>query len=70
MNKVQARNCKPLIITKPIQAILEATIVTYAVDSLIMKRLRTWNFKSCYLDGTIPGSDSIIEKRINCKLCQ
>ncbi len=45
-------------------------IVTYAVDSLIMKRLRTWNFKSCYLDGTIPGSDSMIEKRGNCKLCQ
>jgi molybdopterin/thiamine biosynthesis adenylyltransferase len=45
-------------------------IVTYAVDSLIMKRLRTWNFKSCYLDGTIPGSDSMVEKRMNCKLCQ
>jgi molybdopterin/thiamine biosynthesis adenylyltransferase len=45
-------------------------IVTYAVDSLIMKRLRTWNFKSCYLDGTIPGSDSMIEKREGCKLCQ
>jgi molybdopterin/thiamine biosynthesis adenylyltransferase len=47
-----------------------AGIVTYSVDSLLMKRLRTWNFKSCYLDGTIPGSDSMIEKRRNCKLCQ
>jgi molybdopterin/thiamine biosynthesis adenylyltransferase len=47
-----------------------AGIVTYSVDSLLMKRLRTWNFKSCYLDGTIPGSDSMIEKREGCKLCQ
>ena len=70
MNKVQARNCKPLIITKPIQAILEATILTYAVDSLIMKRLRTWGYKDIFLDGTIPGADSRVEKRPNCKLCQ
>ena len=47
-----------------------AGIVTYAVDSLIMKRLRTWVYKDIFLDGTIPGADSIIERRINCKLCQ
>lgn len=45
-------------------------IVAYAVDSLIMKRLRVWNYKSVFLDGTIPGSDSLIEARQDCKLCQ
>jgi molybdopterin/thiamine biosynthesis adenylyltransferase len=45
-------------------------IVSYAVDSLIMKRLRVWNYKSVFLDGTIPGSDSLIEARKECKLCQ
>jgi hypothetical protein len=34
-----------------------------------MKRLRVWNYKSVFLDGTIPGSDSLIKKRQNCKLC-
>jgi molybdopterin/thiamine biosynthesis adenylyltransferase len=45
-------------------------IVTYSVDSLIMKRLRTWSYKDVFLDGTIPGADSVIEKREGCKLCQ
>jgi molybdopterin/thiamine biosynthesis adenylyltransferase len=45
-------------------------IVTYSVDSLLMKRLRTWNYKDIFLDGTIPGADSVIEKREGCKLCQ
>jgi molybdopterin/thiamine biosynthesis adenylyltransferase len=44
-------------------------IVSYAVDTLIMKRLRVWNYKSIFLDGTIPGSDSLIEARQDCKLC-
>jgi molybdopterin/thiamine biosynthesis adenylyltransferase len=47
-----------------------AGIVTYAVDSLIMKRLRIWGYKDIFLDGTIPGADSVIERRINCKLCR
>jgi molybdopterin/thiamine biosynthesis adenylyltransferase len=44
-------------------------IVSYAVDTLTMKRLRVWNYKSIFLDGTIPGSDSLIEARQDCKLC-
>jgi molybdopterin/thiamine biosynthesis adenylyltransferase len=47
-----------------------AGIVTYSVDSLIMKRLRTWGYKDVFLDGTIPGADSVIDKREGCKLCQ
>jgi molybdopterin/thiamine biosynthesis adenylyltransferase len=45
-------------------------IVSYAIDSLLMKRLRVWNYKSIFLDGTVPGFDCVIEKRKGCKLCQ
>jgi adenylyltransferase/sulfurtransferase len=45
-------------------------IVIYALDSLLMKRPRSWNFKSVYLDGSIPGSDWQVERRDDCKLCQ
>jgi adenylyltransferase/sulfurtransferase len=47
-----------------------AGIVTYAVDSLLMKRLRVWNYKHIFLDGTIPGSDWMLEKRKDCRLCR
>lgn len=45
-------------------------IVTYAVDSLLMKRPRSWDFKQVYLDGSIPGFDWKVERRDDCKLCQ
>jgi molybdopterin-synthase adenylyltransferase len=45
-------------------------MVIYALDSLLMKRPRCWNFKSVYLDGSIPGSDWQVERRDDCKLCQ
>jgi molybdopterin/thiamine biosynthesis adenylyltransferase len=44
-------------------------IVSYAVDSLLMERLRTWNYKNVYLDGTIPGNDWLVPRRPDCKLC-
>jgi molybdopterin/thiamine biosynthesis adenylyltransferase len=44
-------------------------IVSYAVDSLLMERLRTWNYKHCYLDGTIPGKDWLVPRRLDCPLC-
>jgi molybdopterin/thiamine biosynthesis adenylyltransferase len=44
-------------------------IVSYAVDSLLMDRLRTWGFKTVYLDGTVPGNDWIVPRRQDCKLC-
>lgn len=37
MSTLKDKKRKSLIITKPIQAILEAIIVTYAVDSLTKK---------------------------------
>ena len=44
-------------------------IVSYTLDSILMDRLRTWNFKNCYLDGTIPGNDWLVPRRPNCPLC-
>jgi adenylyltransferase/sulfurtransferase len=45
-------------------------IVLYAVDTILMERRRCWNFKSVYLDGSIPGSDWQVERREDCQLCQ
>jgi molybdopterin/thiamine biosynthesis adenylyltransferase len=44
-------------------------IVSYAVDSLLMERLRTWSYKHCYLDGTIPGKDWLVPRSQDCPLC-
>jgi molybdopterin/thiamine biosynthesis adenylyltransferase len=44
-------------------------IVCYAVDTLLMERLRTWNYKHCYLDGTIPGKDWLVPRSQDCPLC-
>jgi molybdopterin/thiamine biosynthesis adenylyltransferase len=44
-------------------------IVSYAVDSLLMDRLRSWNYKHVYLDGTIPGKDWMVPRRPHCPLC-
>lgn len=46
-----------------------AGIVLYAVDSLLMDRLRVWNYREVFLDGTIPEFCTVIEKRNGCKLC-
>jgi len=44
-------------------------ISSYAIDSLLMDRLRTWNYKNVYLDGTIPGNDWLVPRRPDCTLC-
>jgi molybdopterin/thiamine biosynthesis adenylyltransferase len=44
-------------------------IVSYAVDSLLMDRLRTYNYKHVYLDGSVPGKDWLVPKRPDCPLC-
>jgi molybdopterin/thiamine biosynthesis adenylyltransferase len=46
-----------------------AGIVVYAVDSLLMQRLRVWNYKDCYLDGSIPDNNWQVERRKECQLC-
>ena len=47
-----------------------AGIVVYAVDSLLMNRLRLWNYKDIFLDGSVPGRDFNVTPRKDCRLCQ
>ncbi len=47
-----------------------AGIATYAIDSLIMLRRRTWNFKAVFLSGEIPDGHTMIKKRDECPLCK
>lgn len=44
-------------------------IVSYAVDSLLMKRLRCWQYMEIFLDGSIPDCAGKVERRADCKLC-
>jgi molybdopterin/thiamine biosynthesis adenylyltransferase len=44
-------------------------IVSYAIDSILMDRLRTWCFKNVYLCGSIPGNDWMVDRRKDCPLC-
>jgi len=44
-------------------------VVLYAVDSLFMDRLRVWNYKEIFLDGTIPEFCATINRKKDCKLC-
>ena len=37
---------------------------------LLMKRLRCWNYKHVYLDGSVPGNDWQVAPRADCQLCQ
>jgi adenylyltransferase/sulfurtransferase len=45
-----------------------AGIVCYALDSLLMERLRTWNYKHVFLCG-FPGKDWLVPRRPDCPLC-
>ena len=42
----------------------------YAVDTILMKRYREWNFKFVSLDGMVPDSSKIINKNPECRLCR
>ena len=41
----------------------------YAVDSLLMKRTRNWNYRESHLAGFVPDVSRTIEKRTGCPLC-
>lgn len=47
-----------------------AGIVLYAVDSLVMNRVRSWNYKEIFLDGSIPEFCRVISKREDCRICK
>jgi molybdopterin/thiamine biosynthesis adenylyltransferase len=44
-------------------------IVSYAVDSLLMERLRTWQYMEIFLDGSVPHLTWTVDRRPDCKLC-
>lgn len=44
-------------------------IVLYAVDTLFMDRMRVWNYKEMFLDGTIPEFCSTVERKKGCSIC-
>jgi len=41
----------------------------YAIDSLVMNRPRSWNFRLGYLHGEIPESSLQLPRRPDCPLC-
>ncbi|MFC1865145.1 ThiF family adenylyltransferase [Chloroflexota bacterium] len=46
-----------------------AGIATYAVDTLIMNRIRNWNYKEIFLSGMVPERNVFIRKREKCPIC-
>ena len=55
--------------TKDILKVLGG-FVLFAIDSLLMDRKRTWNFRQVFLDGTIDDVSVEVSKRNDCKLCK
>ena len=43
--------------------------VLFAVDTLIMSRKRTWNYRVIFLDGSIPSSTAFLERKEGCLIC-
>jgi len=46
-----------------------AAFVTYAIDTILMKRPRTWNYRTVHLSGEISDGARWIERRVDCPLC-
>jgi molybdopterin/thiamine biosynthesis adenylyltransferase len=46
-----------------------AGLVLFAVDSLIMNRARSWNYKEVSLTGILPDRTEYIERKPDCPLC-
>ena len=44
-------------------------IALYAIDSLLMKRPRRWNFRQVFLDGSLPDHTVSVERREACPEC-
>lgn len=42
----------------------------YALDSLIMPRLRTWNYAEVHLSGNVPSSTVRLDPRPDCPVCR
>ena len=46
-----------------------AGVALYAVDSLVMPRRRTWNYREVFLAGDIPDRAATVERRPDCLIC-
>jgi molybdopterin-synthase adenylyltransferase len=46
-----------------------AGLSLYAIDSILMERVRKWNYRHVYLPGVPPDSCCVIEQKDDCKLC-
>ncbi len=46
-----------------------AGIVSYAIDSLLMKRMRSWNYKRVYLSGYLGDLSLMIQRESECAFC-
>lgn len=57
--------------TPAVKEILKAVaaLALYAVDSLVMKRKRSWNYRELFLDGSVPERCLKVERRRGCRLC-
>jgi len=46
-----------------------AGVASYAIDSLVMDRRRSWNYKEIFLSGVLPERNALIERRKDCPIC-
>jgi molybdopterin/thiamine biosynthesis adenylyltransferase len=46
-----------------------AGFVLYAIDTLLMARKRSWNYRHTHLAGFVPSRALLVEKRADCPLC-
>jgi molybdopterin/thiamine biosynthesis adenylyltransferase len=48
---------------------LVAGVALYAIDTLLMNRKRSWNYRLIHLAGFAPSEELFIERRPDCPLC-
>jgi molybdopterin/thiamine biosynthesis adenylyltransferase len=66
INDITEHPCSPAVVD-----ILKVVsgIALYAIDSIIMARKRTWNYKEIFLSGIVPERNSIMDRRVDCSIC-
>jgi len=46
-----------------------AGMALYAIDSLLMDRKRSWNYREVHLAGFAPSCERVIDRKLDCPLC-
>jgi len=44
-------------------------MTVYALDTVLMQRHREWNIKMVFLDGSVPDSSALLQRKPGCVLC-